>query len=147
MEVPFFKGENKEDPAAVVYKGIQNLGSKDSVLIIDTSGRQHNNKNLMDELKKISNIIIKKQNQFTDIKTLLTLDANIGLASKKIIEGFQNYIPIDGLVINKVDSNAKYGALLTIINNFEIPIIFEGYGEDIKELRMFEFEKYLDRLL
>ncbi|MGY9017054.1 MAG: signal recognition particle-docking protein FtsY [Alphaproteobacteria bacterium] len=147
MEVPFFKGENKEDPAAVVYKGIQNLGSKDSVLIIDTSGRQHNNKNLMDELKKISNIIIKNQNQFTDIKTLLTLDANIGLASKQIIEGFQNYIPIDGLVINKVDSNAKYGALLTIINNFEIPIIFEGYGEDIKELRMFEFEKYLDRLL
>lgn len=101
----------------------------------------------MDELKKISNIIIKNQNQFTDIKTLLTLDANIGLASKQIIEGFQNYIPIDGLVINKVDSNAKYGALLTIINNFEIPIIFEGYGEDIKELRMFEFEKYLDRLL
>ena len=94
-----------------------------------------------------SNIIIKNQNQFTDIKTLLTLDANIGLASKQIIEGFQNYIPIDGLVINKVDSNAKYGALLTIINNFEIPIIFEGYGEDIKELRMFEFEKYLDRLL
>ena len=54
---------------------------------------------------------------------------------------------IDGLIINKVDSNSKYGALLTIINDFNIPIIFEGYGEDIKELRMFEFEKYLDRLL
>ncbi len=147
MEVPFFKGADKEDPAAVVYKGILNFKDDTSVIIVDTSGRQHNNKNLMDELKKILNIIIKNQNQFLNIKTLLTLDANIGLASKQIIEGFQNYIPIDGLVINKVDSNAKYGALLTIINDFEIPIIFEGYGEDIKELRMFEFEKYLDRLL
>ncbi|MDB9776381.1 hypothetical protein OAB63_01320 [Alphaproteobacteria bacterium] len=147
MEVPFFKGIDKEDPAAVVYKGIVNFKDTDSVLIVDTSGRQHNNKNLMDELKKISNTIEKNQNQFLNIRTLLTLDANIGLASKQIIEGFQKYLSIDGLIINKVDSNAKYGALLTIMNDFDIPIIFEGYGEDIKELRMFEFEKYLDRLL
>ena len=147
MEVPFFKGTDKEDPAAVVYKGIQNFKDDNSVMIIDTSGRQHNNKNLMDELKKISNIIEKNQNQFLQIKILLTLDANIGLASRQIIEGFQKYVSIDGLIINKVDSNTRYGALLTIINDFEIPIIFEGYGEDIKELRMFEFEKYLDRLL
>jgi len=147
MDVPFFKGTNKEDPAAVVYKGILNFKDDNSVLIVDTSGRQHNNKNLMDELKKIFSVIEKNQNQFLNIKTLLTLDANIGLASKQIIEGFQNYISIDGLIINKVDSNAKYGALLTIINDFDIPIVFEGYGEDIKELRVFEFEKYLDRLL
>jgi fused signal recognition particle receptor len=147
MEVPFFKGIDKEDPAAVVYKGILNFKDDNSILIVDTSGRQHNNKNLMDELKKISNVIEKNQNQFLNIKILLTLDANIGLASKQIIEGFQKYVSIDGLIINKIDSNSKYGALLTIINDFNIPIIFEGYGEDIKELRMFEFEKYLDRLL
>ena len=124
MDVPFFKGTDKEDPAAVVYKGIHNFKDDNSVLIVDTSGRQHNNKNLMDELKKISNIIEKNQNQFSNVKTLLTLDANIGLASKQIIEGFQNYVSIDGLIINKVDSNAKYGALLTIINDFDIPIVF-----------------------
>jgi len=90
---------------------------------------------------------MKGDHDFKKIKTLLTLDANIGLASKQIIQGFKDYISIDGLVINKVDSNSKYGALLTIINDFDIPIIFEGYGEDVEDLRMFEFDKYLDRLI
>jgi len=147
LSVKFYKGLDKEDPAAVVFKGIQILKNQNSTIVIDTSGRQHNNKNLMDELKKISNAIMKGDHDFKKIKTLLTLDANIGLASKQIIQGFKDYISIDGLVINKVDSNSKYGALLTIINDFDIPIIFEGYGEDVEDLRMFEFDKYLDRLI
>lgn len=147
LAVPFYKGLDKEDPAAVVFKGIQGFRNQNSNVVVDTSGRQHNNKNLMDELKKISNTILKGDHEFKNIKTLLTLDANIGLASKQIIQGFTDYIPVDGLVINKVDSNAKYGALLTIINDFDIPIIFEGHGEDVEDLRMFEFDKYLDRLI
>ena len=50
-------------------------------------------------------------------------------------------------ILNKVDSNAKYGALLTIINDFDIPVVFEGYGEGMNDLREFQFEGYLDRLL
>ena len=101
----------------------------------------------MGELQKISNIINKKSDQFLDIKNLLTIDANTGLASKHIISGFQEYLPLDGIIINKVDSNSKYGALLSILNDFNIPIIFEGYGEDMNDLREFHFEEYLDRLL
>ena len=101
----------------------------------------------MDELKKISDIVSKKSDQFNLIRAFLTLDANTGLASKHIIEGFQEYITLDGIILNKVDSNAKYGALLTIINDFDIPVVFEGYGEGMNDLREFQFEEYLDRLI
>ena len=146
FEVPIHKGNNMEDPSAVIFQGIDKMKEND-VVIIDTSGRQHNNKNLMAELKKISNIISKKSNQFDLIQTFLTLDANTGLASKHIIEGFREYITLDGIILNKVDSNAKYGALLTIINDFDIPVVFEGYGEGMSDLREFQFEEYLDRLI
>jgi fused signal recognition particle receptor len=101
----------------------------------------------MAELQKINNIIKKKSEHFSQIQNLLTLDANTGLASKHIIAGFQEYLNLDGIVINKVDSNAKYGALLSILNDFDIPVIFEGYGESMNDLRKFQFEEYLDRLL
>ena len=146
FEVPIHKGNNMEDPSAVIFQGIDKMKESD-VVIIDTSGRQHNNKNLMAELKKIANIISKKSDQFNLIQTFLTLDANTGLASKHIIEGFREYITLDGIILNKVDSNAKYGALLTIINDFDIPIVFEGYGEGMSDLREFQFEEYLDRLI
>ncbi|MDC3096913.1 zeta toxin family protein [Alphaproteobacteria bacterium] len=146
FEVPIHKGNNMEDPSAVIFQGIDKMKEND-VVIIDTSGRQHNNKNLMAELKKISNIISKKSDQFNLIQTFLTLDANTGLASKHIIEGFREYITLDGIILNKVDSNAKYGALLTIINDFDIPVVFEGYGEGMSDLREFQFEEYLDRLI
>ncbi len=146
FSIPIVKGSDKEDPSAVVYRGIDQLSEND-VIIVDTSGRQHNNKNLMGELQKINNIINKKSESFVDIKNLLTIDANTGLASKHIIKGFQEYLPLDGIIINKVDANAKYGALLSILNDFNIPIIFEGYGENISDLRKFHFEEYLDRLI
>ncbi len=64
----------------------------------------------MAELQKINNIIKKKSEHFSQIQNLLTLDANTGLASKHIIAGFKEYLNLDGIIINKVDSNAKYGA-------------------------------------
>jgi len=146
FNVPIFKGSDKEDPSAVVFKGIEEFKNQD-VLIIDTSGRQHNNKNLMGELQKIMNIIQKKSDLFSTVSNFLTIDANTGLASTHIIEGFKSYIPLDGIVLNKVDSNSKYGALLSILQNFDIPIVFEGYGEDMNQLREFQFEDYLDRLI
>ena len=144
--IPIVKGNDKEDPSAVVFRGIDQLIEND-VIIVDTSGRQHNNKNLMGELQKINNIIKKKSDHFNQIQNLLTLDSNTGLASKHIIAGFQEYLNLDGIIINKVDSNAKYGALLSILNDFDIPVIFEGYGENMDDLRKFQFEEYLDRLL
>ena len=102
FEVPIHKGNKIEDPSAVIFQGIDNLEESD-VIIVDTSGRQHNNKNLMAELKKISDIVSKKSYQFNLIRAFLTLDANTGLASKHIIEGFQEYIPLDGII----DSEAE----------------------------------------
>ena len=146
FDIPIVLGNDKEDPSAVIFRGIDQLIESD-VIIVDTSGRQHNNKNLMAELQKINNIIKKKSGHFSQIQNLLTLDANTGLASKHIIAGFKEYLNLDGIIINKVDSNAKYGALLSILNDFDIPVIFEGYGEGMDDLRKFQFEEYLDRLL
>ena len=146
FEIPIVKGQDKEDPSAVVFRGIDQLADCD-VIIVDTSGRQHNNKNLMAELEKLSNVIKKKSEKFNHVYNLLTIDANTGLASKHIIQGFQDSINLNGIIVNKVDSNAKYGALLSIMNDFSIPILFEGYGEDMSHLRKFQFSEYLDRLL
>ena len=146
FEIPIVKGQDKEDPSAVVFRGIDQLADCD-VIIVDTSGRQHNNKNLMAELEKLSNVIKKKSEKFNHVFNLLTIDANTGLASKHIIQGFQDSIHLNGIIVNKVDSNAKYGALLSIMNDFSIPILFEGYGEDMSHLRKFQFSEYLDRLL
>ena len=146
FEIPIVKGQDKEDPSAVVFRGIDQLADCD-VIIVDTSGRQHNNKNLMAELEKLSNVIKKKSEKFNHVYNLLTIDANTGLASKHIIQGFQDSINLNGIIVNKVDSNAKYGALLSIMKDFSIPILFEGYGEDMSHLRKFQFSEYLDRLL
>ena len=108
FEVPIHKGNNMEDPSAVIFQGIDNLKESD-VIIVDTSGRQHNNKNLMAELKKISDIVSKKSDQFNLIRAFLTLDANTGLASKHIIEGFQEYITLDAVSYTHLTMPTTFG--------------------------------------
>jgi len=134
-----------KDPAAVSYDGVNSGLSKNyDKIIIDTAGRLHTSKNLMDELSKIKRVIGKLTN---DISTIITLDANTGQNGLSQIQEFQKYIPIDDVILTKLDGTAKGGVIINIMNNLNIPVKYIGLGEGMDDFAPFNIDDYLNSLL
>jgi len=134
--------QEKADPASVAYKALIETQDHD-VLIIDTAGRLHNYQNLMDELAKINNVLTKKQ----EIKQLIVLDASVGQNAFNQIAEFQKAIPINGIIVTKLDGTAKAGAIIGISEKFMLPIYFIGIGEKKEDLIEFKPEEFAKSLL
>ena len=134
------------DPAAVVFDAISAVKSrKADVLIIDTAGRLHNKKNLMDELSKIDRVIHRELPD-SAIETLLVLDATTGQNGVMQAKEFKESSKITGLVLTKLDGTAKGGIVLSIKRELGIPVKFIGVGEGIDDMKPFsaaEFTKAL----
>ena len=134
------------DPAAVVYDAINYAKNKKAdVLIVDTAGRLHNKKNLMDELAKI-NRVIDRELPGTSRENLLVLDATTGQNAILQAKEFKNSAEITGLVLNKLDGTAKGGIVISIKNELGIPVKFIGVGEKIDDMQPFsamDFSKAL----
>ena len=134
------------DPAAVVYDAINYAKSKKAdVLIVDTAGRLHNKKNLMDELAKI-NRVIDRELPGASRENLLVLDATTGQNAILQAKEFKNAAEITGLTLNKLDGTAKGGIVLSIKSELGIPVKFIGVGEKIDDMQPFdaaEFSKAL----
>lgn len=144
--VDFFFKEDLLDPAAVTYAGLdQAKESQNNLAIVDTSGRLHTSKNLMNELRKIKKVVLK---QFKEEKilTLLTLDASQGQNMARQVEVFNEYINVDGLVITKLDGTSKGGAVFDIMAKYEKPVYFIGCGESFEDLQPFEKDEFIDAL-
>lgn len=139
-----FKSETPKDPASVAFEALSN--SKSDVLIIDTAGRLQNNSNLMNELSKIHRVI-KKIDETAPQMTVLVLDATTGQNMVEQVAEFQKVHPISGIIINKLDGNAKGGALVRVADEFKLPILGVGIGESEKDLEMFSTEKFLKDLM
>ena len=139
-----FNSETK-DPAAISYDGVKSGMKKNyDKIIIDTAGRLHTSKNLMEELSKIKRVI----NRLTkEVSVLITLDANTGQNGLQQIKEFQNYIPIDGVILTKMDGTAKGGIVISIMYSLGIPIKYIGLGEGMTDLVPFIFDDYLYSLL
>jgi fused signal recognition particle receptor len=105
-------------------------------LFIDTAGRLHNQKNLMDELAKIVRVI-QKINQSAPHHILLVLDATTGQNAFVQTEQFKNLVAISGLVITKLDGTAKAGAIVGIVDKYLLPVHFVGLGEGVDDLKPF----------
>ena len=126
------------DPAAVVYDAIGYAKNKKAdVLIIDTAGRLHNKKNLMDELAKI-NRVIDRELPGASRENLLVLDATTGQNAILQAKEFKNAAEITGLVLNKLDGTAKGGIVLSIKGELNIPVKFIGVGEKIDDMQPFD---------
>ncbi len=134
------------DPAAVVFDAIAAVKSRRSdVLLIDTAGRLHNKKNLMDELAKIDRVISRELPGCAK-ETLLVLDATTGQNGLMQAKEFQNAAAITGLVLTKLDGTAKGGIVLSVKNTLGIPVKFIGVGEQIDDMRPFDAAAFTDAL-
>ena len=134
------------DPASVVYDAIQAAKSRHAdVLLIDTAGRLHNKKNLMDELSKISRVITRELPD-SDRETLLGLDATTGQNAIMQAKEFREAAAITGLVLTKLDGTAKGGSILSIRRELGIPLKFIGVGEKIDDMRPFDPEEFVSAL-
>jgi len=137
------------DPASVAYAAVDYGMKNDSdIVVIDTAGRLHNRADLMDELAKITRVL-KKLIPDAPHETLLVLDANTGQNALAQIEYFHAVAPLSGLIVTKMDSTSRGGFLATYAanNKSPLPVYAIGYGEKIGDLRPFDADEYLRKLL
>ena len=138
--------EEGSDPASVVYDAIAAAKSRRSdVLIVDTAGRLHNKKNLMDELAKI-NRVIDRELPGVSRETLLVLDATTGQNAVTQAKEFKNAADITGLVLTKLDGTAKGGIVFSIKEELDIPVKFIGVGEKADDMQPFSAEDFVRAL-
>ena len=138
-----FYGKDKIDPAGVIYDGLA-MAKKEHVdiVLIDTAGRLQNKINLMNELKKINNVIGKFIPDAPH-ETLLVIDATTGQNGIMQAEAFKEITDITGIVLTKLDGTAKGGIVLAIKESVNIPVKFIGLGEGLTDLQTFDIEKYI----
>ena len=134
INVNIIKSETGSDPASVAFKTAAYAKDKNiDIALIDTAGRMQNKKNLMDEYKKIFNVLKKIDESFPN-ETILVLDATTGQNALNQVEAFSNIQKITGLVITKLDSTAKGGIVLAICRKYKLPILAIGMGEKETDL-------------
>ena len=144
--VDIVKQSEGSDPAAVVFDAISYAKNKGAdVLIVDTAGRLHNKKNLMNELEKI-NRVISRELPNASRENLLVLDATTGQNAVLQAKEFKHAAEITGLVLNKLDGTAKGGIVLSIKKELNIPVKFIGVGEKIDDMQPFCAEEFVAAL-
>lgn len=144
--VDLVKQSEGSDPAAVVFDAISYAKNKGAdVLIVDTAGRLHNKKNLMNELEKINRVITRELPDASR-ENLLVLDATTGQNAVLQAKEFKNAAEITGLVLNKLDGTAKGGIVLSIKRELGIPVKFIGVGEKIDDMQPFSAEEFISAL-
>ena len=147
INAQIIKSDEGTDPASVAYKSLD-FAKKNNVdyLIIDTAGRLQNKKNLMDEFKKIINVL-KKIDKDSPHEIFLILDATTGQSAINQVEEFKKISPITGIIMTKLDGTAKGGILLAIGKKFKLPIIALGMGEKEDDLQIFNSEHFSKALM
>lgn len=134
------------DPAAVVYDAVSAAKARNTdILLIDTAGRLHNKKNLMDELAKMRRIIFRDYPD-ANVESLIVLDGTTGQNALEQARQFSNVTEIDGIVITKLDGTAKGGIAIAIQAELNVPVKFIGIGEKIDDLQRFDPSAYVEAL-
>ena len=134
------------DPAAVVYDAVSAAKARNTdILLIDTAGRLHNKKNLMDELAKMRRIISRDYPD-ANVESLIVLDGTTGQNALEQARQFSNVTEIDGIVITKLDGTAKGGIAIAIQAELNVPVKFIGIGEKIDDLQRFDPSAYVEAL-
>lgn len=144
--VRLVKHSEGSDPAAVVFDAISSAKAHNTeVILIDTAGRLHNKKNLMEELKKI-NRVVHRELPNADQRNYIVLDATTGQNAVSQVDIFNEAIDIDGIVLTKMDGTAKGGVVLAISAELEIPVVYAGIGEKIDDLISFDAEDFIEAI-
>lgn len=135
------------DPAAVVFDALQSFKAKNAdMLIIDTAGRLHNKKNLMNELSKINRIIDREYSEGYR-ETLAVLDAATGQNALNQAKIFKESCQVTGIILTKMDGTAKGGIALAIQSELGLPVKYIGTGEKMEDLKKFDPKEYIDQII
>ena len=147
VNVTLVRQEMGSDPAAVAFDAAEAAKSrKFDVLIVDTAGRLHTQKSLMQELNKIYRVLGKKT-EGAPHEVLLVLDATTGQNAISQAKSFKESVAVTGLFLSKLDGTAKGGAVLAIQNQIDIPVKFIGLGEKYDDIEPFDAQRFIDALL
>ena len=144
--VPIVRHAEGADPAAVVFdavKSAQALGA--DLLLVDTAGRLHHKRNLMDELNKIRRVLDREYTE-ADVRCILVLDATTGQNGLAQARAFKEVAEIGGIILTKLDGTAKGGIALAIRQELEVPVWYIGVGEGIDDLQPFVAKDFIDAL-
>jgi len=145
--VPMVRHQEGADPAAVVFDAIASYRAKGcDLLLVDTAGRLHNKKNLMNELNKIRRVIARELPE-TPCEVLLVLDATTGQNAVAQAEAFLEVCELTGVILTKLDGTAKGGVTVQISDTLKVPIRFIGVGEGIDDLKRFDADDFAAALL
>lgn len=144
--VPMISQSMGSDPSAVVFDALQSAKAKKTdLVIVDTAGRLHNKKNLMDELGKMRRIIAREYPEAT-VRSMLILDATTGQNGLVQAKMFKESADINGIILTKLDGTAKGGIAIAIQQELQIPVWYIGVGEGIDDLQAFDAEEYVKAL-
>ena len=144
--VPIVKHAEGADPAAGVYGGVPPAKAQGAdLLIVDTAGRLHNKKNLMDELNKMRRVIDREFPE-ADVRCMLVLDATTGQNGLAQARAFKEVCEIGGIILTKLDGTAKGGIALAIRQELEVPVWYIGVGEGIDDLQPFNAKDFVEAL-
>ncbi len=144
--VPIIRSTAGADPASVVYDAVQSAKAKKiDLLIVDTAGRLHNKKNLMDELSKMRRVIDREYPEAT-MRCMLVLDATTGQNGISQAKQFKEATDIGGIILTKLDGTAKGGIAMAIRRELNIPVWYIGVGEGIDDLQAFDAKEFINAL-
>jgi len=143
----FVKGEPNADPSSVCYKAHQKaIADGIQFVICDTAGRLHTKYNLMSELDKIKRTLKKNDEQAPHL-SLLVVDATTGSNAMQQAKEFSKAVPLDGLVMTKLDGSGKGGVAAAIYREHNIPTRFIGTGEEPEQFEYFQRKRFVEELL
>jgi len=143
---PIVRHKEGADPAGVVFDGIKSAkANKADLLIVDTAGRLHNKKNLMEEMEKIRRVIDREYPEAT-VRCLLVVDATTGQNGLVQAKAFREAAGINGIVLTKLDGTAKGGIAFPIVRELGVPVMYVGVGEGIEDLQSFDAKEFVDAL-
>lgn len=146
LDVPVVGGQEGGDPASVAHDTLTSTRARGSdVAIIDTAGRLHGKRNLMDELSKIHRVSAGERGEVDEV--LLVLDATAGQNGLAQVTVFSEAVPLTGIVLTKLDGTAKGGIAIAVERELGLPVKFVGLGEGMDDLEPFNPDRFISELL
>lgn len=140
----FLRGQQGGDPAAVAFDALEAAESRGTdVLLIDTAGRLHTNRGLMDQLQKIDRVVRRRLGRAPD-ETLIVLDATVGQNAVRQVKAFSEAVDLTGIILAKMDSSARGGIVLALQEEYGLPVKLVGTGEQLEDVETFDVEDFMD---
>ena len=142
----FLRGPRSGDPAAVAFDALDAAEARGTeVVLIDTAGRLHTDRGLMQELTKIHRVV-GRRTEGAPHETLMVLDATVGQNAIRQVESFSKAVDVSGLILAKMDSSARGGIVVALQEQFDIPVKLIGTGEGLHDLESFDAGAFVEAL-